>query len=113
MKWPTRSASTPWNSASGTSRGPSGATRGIRTIRFCSVEVLEEGAKAFGWDKRNPTPGGAPGRFKRGFGVGMSQHHAGNLGYHDGEEAFARLAPQSGTGAGVFSTELELSPMVS
>jgi CO/xanthine dehydrogenase Mo-binding subunit/aerobic-type carbon monoxide dehydrogenase small subunit (CoxS/CutS family) len=77
---------------------------------FCSVEVLEEGAKAFGWDKRNPTPGGAPGRFKRGFGVGMSQHHAGNLGYHEGEEAFARLAPPSGTGGGVYSTELELTP---
>src|SRR5438132_6982091 len=76
---------------------------------FSSVEVLEEGAKAFGWDKRNPVPGGAPGRFKRGFGVGMSQHHAGNLGYHDGEEAFTRLAPQSGTGGGVYSTELELT----
>ena len=38
---------------------------------FASVEVLEEGAKAFGWDKRNPVAGGSPGRFKRGLGLGM------------------------------------------
>ncbi len=47
---------------------------------FPSVEVLQEGAKAFGWDKRNPTPGGSPGRFKRGFGIGMTQHHGGVMG---------------------------------
>ena len=34
---------------------------------YASVEVLEEGAKAIGWDKRNPVPGGNPGRFKRGI----------------------------------------------
>ena len=73
---------------------------------FPSVEVLEEGAKAFGWDKRNPAAGGAAGRFKRGFGVGMSQHHGGLMGYHEGEEAFARLA--AAPGAAVFGTELEL-----
>ncbi len=55
---------------------------------FASVEVLEEGAKLFGWDKRNPKPGGAPGRFKRGMGVGISQHHPGSLSYHEGEPAF-------------------------
>jgi xanthine dehydrogenase YagR molybdenum-binding subunit len=76
---------------------------------FPSVEVLEEGAKAFGWDQRHPTRGGTPGRFQRGFGVGMSQHHGGTFGYHDGEEAFARVAAQSGQGGGVFSTELELT----
>jgi xanthine dehydrogenase YagR molybdenum-binding subunit len=73
---------------------------------FPSVEVLEEGAKAFGWDKRNPMPGGAPGRFKRGFGIGISQHHGGLMGYHEGEEAFAKLA--AAPGAAVFGTELEL-----
>ncbi len=74
---------------------------------FPSVEVLEEGAKAFGWDKRTP-PNATPGRFKRGFGVGMSQHHGGLMGYHEGEEAFAKLA--AAKGAAVFGTELELGP---
>jgi putative selenate reductase molybdopterin-binding subunit len=74
---------------------------------FPSVEVLEEGAKAFGWDKRNPLPGSSPGRFKRGVGVGMSQHHGGLMGYHEGEAAFARLA--AARGAAVFGTELELT----
>ena len=55
---------------------------------FASVEVLEEGAKLFGWDKRNPKPGGNPGRFKRGMGVGISQHHPGSLSYHEDEPAF-------------------------
>ena len=55
---------------------------------FASVEVLEEGAKLFGWDKRNPKPGSAPGRFKRGMGLGISQHHPGSLSYHEGEPAF-------------------------
>ena len=63
---------------------------------FASVEVLNEGAKAFGWDKRNPVAGSAPGRFKRGLGIGMSQHHGGLMGYHEGEEAFARLAAAPG-----------------
>ena len=57
-----------------------------------TVEVLQEGSKAFGWEKRNPVAGGEPGRFKRGFGLGMSQHHGGNMGYHEGEEAYAKLA---------------------
>ncbi|HEX5226131.1 MAG TPA: molybdopterin cofactor-binding domain-containing protein [Bryobacteraceae bacterium] len=74
---------------------------------FASGEVLEEGRKAFGWDKRNSVPGGAPGRFKRGFGLGMSQHHGGLMGYHEGEAAFARLA--AAPGANLFSAELELN----
>jgi CO/xanthine dehydrogenase Mo-binding subunit len=74
---------------------------------FPSVEVLREGAKAFGWEKRNPVPGGAPGRFKRGFGVAMSQHHGGLMGYHEGEAAFATLAKIPG--ANVFEGELELT----
>lgn len=73
---------------------------------FPSVQVLEEGAKAFGWEKRS-APGTTPGRFKRGFGIGMSQHHGGLMGYHEGEEAFERLV--AAPGAGVFGTDLELS----
>src|ERR1700693_3377254 len=72
-----------------------------------TVEVLQEGAKAFGWEKRPPVAGGSTGRWKRGFGLGMSQHHGGLMGYHEGEEAFARLA--AARGANVFSTELELA----
>jgi len=74
---------------------------------FPSVEVLQEGAKAFGWEKRNATPGGMPGRFKRGFGMGMTQHHGGLMGYHEGEAAFASLS--TARGAAVFGTELELT----
>jgi CO/xanthine dehydrogenase Mo-binding subunit/aerobic-type carbon monoxide dehydrogenase small subunit (CoxS/CutS family) len=74
---------------------------------FASVEVLQEGAKTFGWDKRNPVAGGARGRFKRGFGLGMSQHHGGLMGYHEGEEPFAELA--AAPGANLFTTELELA----
>jgi len=55
---------------------------------FASIEVLEEGAKLFGWEKRNATPGSQPGRFKRGMGLGISQHHPGSLSYHEGEPAF-------------------------
>src|SRR5262249_17565766 len=55
---------------------------------FASVEVLEEGAKLFGWEKRNPKPGSQPGRFKRGVGVGISQHHPGSLSYHEDEPYF-------------------------
>jgi len=73
---------------------------------FPSVEVLTEGATAFGWDRRNAKPGSAPGRFKRGVGMGMTQHHGGLMGYHEGEEAFAKLA--AAKGAAIFGTELEL-----
>ena len=72
-----------------------------------TVEVLKEGSKAFGWEKRNPVAGGAPGRFKTGFGLGMSQHHGGYLGYHEGEEAFAKLA--AAPNATIFGTELDLA----
>ena len=72
-----------------------------------TVEVLEEGSKAFGWEKRNPVAGGEPGRFKRGFGLGMSQHHGGNMGYHEGEEAFAKLA--AAPDANIFSSDVDLT----
>jgi CO/xanthine dehydrogenase Mo-binding subunit len=84
---------------------------------FASVEVLQEGAKTIGWDKRNSTPGGAPGRFKKGIGLGMSQHHAGNLGYHEGEAVFEKIITRaagtrlpSGAGnEGIFNAEIELN----
>src|SRR4029077_6818564 len=75
---------------------------------FPSVEVLQEGAKAFGWEKRNAAPGGAPGRFKRGLGLGMSQHHGGNMGYHEGEEAYAKLAAMPD--ANIFSSDVDVTP---
>jgi CO/xanthine dehydrogenase Mo-binding subunit len=71
---------------------------------FASVEVLEEGAKLFGWDKRNRKPGGQTGRFKRGMGLGISQHHPGNLSYHEGEPAF-----KTEKGA-IFSAAVEMEP---
>src|SRR5262249_18815454 len=74
---------------------------------FASVEVLTEGAKAFGWSARNASPAATPGRFKRGVGLGMSQHHGGLMGYHEGEEAFASLA--SAADASVFGAELEVA----
>ena len=64
------------------------------------TEVLEEGAKVIGWDKRNPVPGGNPGRFKTGFGLAMSQHHAGRVGYHEGEPHFNWVLTRSGDGGG-------------
>jgi xanthine dehydrogenase YagR molybdenum-binding subunit len=74
---------------------------------FASVEVLQEGMKAIGWEKRNPVPGGNPGRYKRGFGMGMSQHHAGRVGYHEGEAGFERVVKRGG--ADVYESEIELN----
>jgi CO/xanthine dehydrogenase Mo-binding subunit len=82
---------------------------------FASVEVLQEGAKAIGWEKRNRVPGGAPGRFKRGIGVGVSQHHPGHMGYREGEMGFEKLMNENADAAGggpqfgVFSAELEVT----
>ena len=78
---------------------------------FASVEVIDEGAAAIGWDQRNPVPGGNPGRFKRGFGVAMSQHHPGHMGYHEGEIAFQRLSDgdRGGPQFGLFTADLELN----
>ena len=72
-----------------------------------TAEVLREGSKAFGWEKRNPVAGGNPGRFKRGFGLAMSQHHGGNLGYHEAEPEFAKLAARPS--ADIFTSELDLT----
>ena len=46
------------------------------------------------------------GRFKRGFGLGMSQHHGGLMGYHEGEPEYAKLA--AAPGAQIFGTEFDL-----
>lgn len=59
---------------------------------FASVEILEEAAKAIGWDKRNPKAGGMSGRFKRGMGMDMSQHHGGQVNYREGERGFRAAA---------------------
>ncbi len=73
---------------------------------FASVEVLEEGARAIGWDQRNPVPGGNPGRFKRGIGVAASQHHSGQMGYHEGEEGFQKQVDAGNRQ--VYGAEIEL-----
>ena len=64
---------------------------------FASVEVLEEAAKAIGWDRRNPKAGGMPGRFKRGLGMDMSQHHGGHTAYGEGEHGFRAGANNKGS----------------
>jgi CO/xanthine dehydrogenase Mo-binding subunit len=61
---------------------------------YASVEVLREGAKLIGWENRNKKAGDAPGRFKRGIGLGMSQHHCGHMGYHEGEPQFQKLVEE-------------------
>jgi xanthine dehydrogenase molybdenum-binding subunit len=71
---------------------------------FASAEVLEEGAKLFGWEKRQPTPDRTRARFKRGMGVGMSMHQAGHMGYHEGE---AQFHTERGT---VYSADVEMDP---
>lgn len=76
---------------------------------FASVEVLEEGAKAIGWDKRNPVAGATPGRFKRGLGVGVSQHHPGHMGYREGEPGFDKLVASRGSSFGIFNAHLDLT----
>jgi xanthine dehydrogenase YagR molybdenum-binding subunit len=82
---------------------------------YASVEVLQEGAKTMGWEKRNPVAGGDPGRFKRGFGMAMSMHHAGRVGYQEGEGGYDwvvshdRDATGTNTGAYPYGGELELN----
>jgi CO/xanthine dehydrogenase Mo-binding subunit len=71
---------------------------------FASAEVLGEGAKLFGWEKRNPAPGSTPGRFKRGMGLGMSMHQAGHMGYHEEEAPFRT---ERGT---IYSADVEMDP---
>jgi CO/xanthine dehydrogenase Mo-binding subunit len=76
-------------------------TNGFLTYDSYAVEeVVQNGAKEIGWERRNPVPGGNPGRFKRGFGVAMSQHHAGRVGYHEGEIGFEKVLARVGGGGG-------------
>jgi CO/xanthine dehydrogenase Mo-binding subunit len=67
---------------------------------YAIEEVVNEGAKLIGWERRNPVPGANPGRFKRGFGIAMSQHHAGRVGYHEGEIGFEKVMARGGGGGG-------------
>ena len=76
---------------------------------FASVEVMQEGAKAIGWNEhRNPKPGGGTGRYRRGVGLGMSQHHAGHMGYHEGEVYFEKRLAETRGGGGAFGAEVQL-----
>ena len=62
--------------------------------------------------KEKPGGRGAPGRFKRGIGVGASQHHPGHMGYREGEPGFEKLLNDKASGGpafGIFSAELELT----
>ena len=84
---------------------------------YAVEEVCAEGQKTIGWEQRNAVPGSSSGRFKRGLGMALSQHHAGRVGYREGEVGFekrmAEMAGGDGGGAGggeegVFQTDLEL-----
>jgi xanthine dehydrogenase molybdenum-binding subunit len=88
---------------------------------YAVEEVCAEGQKEIGWAaKRNATPGGGTGRYRRGVGMALSQHHAGRVGYREGEVAYdKRIAEMSGGGAigdqgggggeeGIFQTDIEL-----
>jgi CO/xanthine dehydrogenase Mo-binding subunit len=82
---------------------------------YAGKECLEEGAKNIGWDQRNPVAGGNPGRWKRGFGVSMNQHHAGRVGYQEGEGGYewvtSRDLNAGGQGAGseVYNGEIVIN----
>ena len=71
---------------------PEGLNKTLKYDSYGVVEVLGEGRKVIEWERRNAKPGAAEGRFKRGLGVALNQHHAGRVGYHDGEEGFRRVA---------------------
>ena len=73
---------------------------------YASVEVLQEGAKLIGWERRNKVPGGNPGRYKRGFGLSMSQHHAGHMGYREGEPHFQKMVEEKR--GSMFGAEVEI-----
>jgi len=79
---------------------------------YAGPEVLNEGAKNIGWEKRNSVPGGNTGRFKRGFGMAMNQHHAGRVGYQEGEGGYTWVTSRDlnagGTAAGAETYNGEL-----
>src|SRR5439155_12401688 len=47
--------------------------------------------------------------FKRGIGVGMSQHHAGHMSYHDGEVYFEKLSAQPALLGSMFGAAVEVT----
>jgi len=81
---------------------PELANGGLTFDSFASAEVLREGAKLFGWEKRNRLPDRTGGRFRRGMGLGMSMHQAGHMGYHEEEVAFRT---ERGT---IYSADVEM-----
>ena len=81
---------------------PEGEKDTLTYDSYASLEVLQEGAKVIGWNQRNPVPGGNPGRFKKGLGVANSQHHAGRVGYREGEVGFERIMAENAAGGGAF-----------
>ena len=58
------------------------------SLRFVSLRRGVAGRRQGFWmgEAQLRCPARAPGRFKRGFGMGMSQHHGGLMGYHEGED---------------------------
>jgi CO/xanthine dehydrogenase Mo-binding subunit len=84
---------------------PESLNGGLTYDSYAVEEVCAEGQKTIGWEKRNAVPGGAPGRFKRGIGMALSQHHAGRVGYREGEVAYQKridemARPRGGGGGG-------------
>jgi CO/xanthine dehydrogenase Mo-binding subunit len=71
---------------------PEGLNNTLKYDSYGVVEVLAEGRKVIGWERRRMKAASAPGRFKRGIGMALNQHHAGRVGYHDGEVGFERVA---------------------
>ncbi len=69
---------------------------------YASREVIEEGAKAFGWNRRKKEPGQMTGRFVTGIGMSISDHHGGHLAWKEGEEGYAISQGEE------FSSEIEL-----
>jgi len=88
---------------------------------YAVEEVCAEGRKEIGWEQRNATPGGGTGRYRRGIGMALSQHHAGRVGYQEGEVGFQKRvdemakrggADDAGGGGGgeegIFQTDVDL-----
>jgi xanthine dehydrogenase YagR molybdenum-binding subunit len=95
---------------------PESVGRVLTYDSYASVEVMEEGMKTIGWEKRNAVAGAGSGRFKRGFGMALNQHHAGRVGYHDGEPGFDFVTKrgngqngQPGQGADIYIGYVDLT----
>ena len=67
---------------------------------YAVEEVVNYGAKEIGWERRNPVPGGNPRTFQERFRHCDVQHHAGRVGYHEGEIGFEKVLARGGGGGG-------------